>query len=79
MVRLLGLHAESFTLGLDLQFELFTYGWKLVLLGIIFGFVGALFERTMHFAHHFFEKEYPNDYVSIIVGAIGVGLLLWLL
>lgn len=79
VTALLGLHAESFTLGLDLQFELFTYGWKLVLLGIIFGFVGALFARTMHFAHHFFEKVFPNDYVRILVGAIGVGLLLWLL
>lgn len=76
---LLGLHAESFTLGLDLEFKLFTYGWKLVLLGIIFGFVGALFARTMHFAHHYFEKILPNAYKRILFGSIGVALLLWML
>lgn len=79
MSSLLGLHAETFVLTMNPEFNLLSHGWKLVLLGIIFGCVGALFARTMHFAHHFFEKLFPNSYVRILCGSVVAGLLLWLL
>lgn len=75
---LLGLNKEAYPLLLTFGFDPAGQGWKLLLLGMIFGIVGATFARCLRFFHHLLEEKVPNAYWRIAIGSIGLGLFLWL-
>ncbi len=77
VVRHLGLDKEAILLKYTFDFDLATHGWKLLIMGIIFGLLGALFAIGLHKGHAFFEKKFENPYKRIFYGAIPLALLLW--
>ncbi|MBD5423743.1 MAG: voltage-gated chloride channel protein [Allobaculum sp.] len=77
VVHELGLHKEAIPLNYTFEFHLATHGWKLLILGIIFGVAGALFAVFLHKSHAFFEKKFENPYKRIFYCAIPLALLLW--
>lgn len=75
----LGVSREEFLLPVDpLHFDPIAQGWKIVLLGLVFGAAGAVFAWSMKTAHGVFKAWAPNPYQRILLGSAGVGLLLWL-
>lgn len=75
---LLGLEKEAFAFQLMLPFDFLGMWWKLLLMGFIFGIIGASFARCLRFFHHLLEEKIPNAYKRIAYGSIGLGLALWL-
>lgn len=75
----LGVYKEALHLSYNFEFNLASHGWKLLVLGIIFGLVGALFALCMHKGHAFFEKQFENPYKRIFYCAIPLAFLLWVM
>lgn len=75
----LGVYKEAFALSYNFEFNLASHGWKLLLLGIIFGLVGALFAVGLHKGHDFFEKKFEDPYKRIFYCAIPLAFLLWII
>ncbi len=78
VVRHFGIHEEAILLEYNLNFNLASHGWKLLIMGIVFGLVGALFAVFMHQGHAFFEKKFENPYKRIFYCSIPLALLLWI-
>lgn len=79
VIQAFGISKEAFPLQLSIEFDIATYGWQLLGLGIIFGLTGALFAICMHKGHAFFEKKFDNPYKRIFYCSIPLAILLWVL
>jgi H+/Cl- antiporter ClcA len=66
----LGLEKFSFNLTSVVHIDILTL-LKIMLLGILFGIVGSLFARLLHFSKSFFSKLIINPYLKIfIIGCV---------
>lgn len=65
-----GVEKEAFKLHMSMNINYAEF-WKLCLLGLIFGLVGACFSSGLHGAHRFFEAKFGNPYIRILIaGAV---------
>lgn len=73
--RLLGLEKFSFALQTDVAFDWAT-GWKLSVLGALFGIVGGLFAAFLKWGREFSAQKLPNPLRRVIVLGVALTLLL---
>lgn len=65
-----GAKIEAFKLSINMNIG-YPEFWKLCLLGLIFGIVGAVFAKGMFGTHRLFERLFKNPYIRIaVVGAV---------
>lgn len=76
--KLLGAHAEAFTITEPVSFALIP-ALKIVVLGILCALVGLLFYNLLHKSGHLFKKWIPNAYLRILAGSFVILGLTWLL
>ncbi|MDO4680529.1 MAG: chloride channel protein [Aerococcus sp.] len=73
-----GVFKQAFPLHLSitLTHRLF---WELVLLGLIFGFVGFLFSQLLAYCHHYTEEHFPDPVKRIVVVSCLMMVVIFLL
>ncbi|MCF0259817.1 MAG: chloride channel protein [Erysipelotrichaceae bacterium] len=67
---LLGLGSEAFALGVPAEFDLMQMGWKLALLGMVFGAAGGGFARTLKWVKAHSGSMVSNPYLRAFIMAV---------
>lgn len=69
VARLLGAHAEHFSVELIPQFGIDTL-WRVLVVAIIGAVVSMLFCWVMHTGAHLFKRYFKNEFVRVFVGGV---------
>ena len=75
---LLGMHCETFALNVPAEFDLVQMGWKLALLGMVFGAAGGGFARTLKWVKAHAGTKISNPYIRTVLMSVllAAGLML---
>ncbi|MCF0246595.1 MAG: chloride channel protein [Ileibacterium sp.] len=72
---LLGLHKEAFPLFVSPVFDVVQVGWKLVLLGVLFGLTGGAFAQSLKWTKKHAAQKISNPYLRAAAGGAVLAVL----